>query len=53
MVREFIDIITEGNWSAHNGTDGLYRARILDACYVSATRQREVSLADDGTIIGE
>jgi predicted dehydrogenase len=50
MVREFIAAITEGNWSAHNGSDGLYRVRILDACYVSATRQREVSLADDGTI---
>ena len=35
MVREFISAITQGNWSAHNGTDGLYRARIVDACYVS------------------
>lgn len=52
LVREFIEAITAGNWSAHNGSDGLYRARILDACYVSAERGREVVLAEDGTILG-
>jgi len=50
VVREFIDTITSGDWSAHTGSDGLYRARILDACYASALQGREVPLADDGTI---
>ncbi len=52
LVREFIAAITGDDWSAHNGSDGLYRARILDACYVSAERQREVTLAEDGSISG-
>jgi predicted dehydrogenase len=53
VVREFIAAITSGNWSAHNGSEGLYRARILDACYASALRGCEVFLADDGTIVTE
>jgi predicted dehydrogenase len=51
LVREFIAVISGGDWSAHNGSDGLYRARILDACYVSAERRQEVTLAEDGTIV--
>lgn len=50
VVREFIDAITSGDWSAHTGSDGLYRARILDACYASALQAREVPIADDGSI---
>ena len=49
-VREFIAAITSGNWSANTGSDGLYLARILDACYASALRGREVPIAGDGTI---
>jgi predicted dehydrogenase len=51
LVREFIAVINGGDWSAHNGRDGLYRARILDACYASAERRQEVTLAEDGTIV--
>src|SRR5947209_4462379 len=50
-VREFIAAITSGNWSAHIDSDGLYRARIIDACYASALRGCEVPIADDGTIL--
>jgi predicted dehydrogenase len=50
VVREFIDAITSGNWAVHTGSEALYRARILDACYASALQGREVSLAEDGTI---
>ena len=49
-VREFIAAITSGNWSANTGSDGLYLAHILDACYASALQGREVPIADDGTI---
>jgi predicted dehydrogenase len=44
VIRDFIDIITSGNWSLHNGSDGLRRARIIDACYTSALQGREVIL---------
>ncbi len=44
VTRDFIDIITSGNWSLHNGSDGLRRARIIDACYTSALQGREVIL---------
>lgn len=44
VTRDFIDIITSGNWSLHNGSDGLRRARIIDACYASALQGREVIL---------
>jgi predicted dehydrogenase len=50
VVRQFIDAITSGNWAAHTGSEALYRARILDACYASALQGREVPLAEDGTI---
>lgn len=50
VVREFIAAITSGDWSAHTGSEGLYRSRILDACYASALQGQEVPLADDGTI---
>ncbi len=44
VTRDFIDIINSGNWSLHNGSDGLRRARIIDACYASAQQGREVIL---------
>ncbi len=42
VVREFIAAITNGNWSLHNGSEGLRRSRIIDACYSSAQQGREV-----------
>lgn len=42
VVREFINTISSGNWSLHNGSEGLRRARIIDACYASALQGREV-----------
>ncbi|GAC1373626.1 MAG: Gfo/Idh/MocA family oxidoreductase [Ktedonobacteraceae bacterium] len=44
VVREFIASIASGNWSLHNGADGLRRTRIIDACYASALQKREVIL---------
>ena len=44
VVRDFVNIINEGNWSAHNGTEGLRRVRVIDACYTSAQQGREVVL---------
>lgn len=43
VVREFVNVIKDGNWSAHVGRDGLYRAQIIDACYASAREGREVA----------
>jgi predicted dehydrogenase len=42
VVREFIEKITGGNWSLHHGSEGLRRARIVDACYASAQQGREI-----------
>jgi predicted dehydrogenase len=44
VVRDFIDAIRSGEWEAHNGSGGLYRTQIIDACYASAQRGREVEL---------
>lgn len=43
-VRNFVDAISGGDWSAHTGREGLRRAQIIDACYQSALEGREVSL---------
>lgn len=44
VVRNFLSAIQSGDWSSHNGTEGLRRAQIIDACYQSALEGREVSL---------
>ncbi len=44
VVREFIQRISDGNWSLYNGSDGLRRTRIIDACYASARQRREVTI---------
>ncbi|MEP7294231.1 MAG: Gfo/Idh/MocA family oxidoreductase [Chloroflexota bacterium] len=49
VVRNFIGAIRSGDWSTHNGSEGLRRARIIDACYQSALEGREVSLVSVGT----
>jgi predicted dehydrogenase len=46
VVREFVEAIRSGDWSAHVGRDGLARARIIDACYQSALEGREVEVVD-------
>ena len=42
VTQTFIERIVGGNWSQYNGSDGLRRARIIDACYTSALQGREV-----------
>ena len=44
VVREFVDVIRNGDPSQHSGRDGLYRAEIIDACYRSAELGSEVRL---------
>ena len=46
VVRNFVQNITEGNWSLHNGSEGLRRVRVIDACYTSAQQGREVVLQE-------
>ncbi len=48
VVRNFIAAIRDGNWIAHSGVEGLRRAYIIDACYASALRGHEMTLASDG-----
>ncbi len=44
VVRDFVQIISEGNWSQHNGSEGLRRVRVIDACYASAQQGHEIVL---------
>jgi predicted dehydrogenase len=46
IVRDFIDAIRGGDWTTHDGREGLYRTQIIDACYESAMRGREVLLSE-------
>ncbi len=46
VVRNFVEAIRSGDWSAHVGREGLHRTRIIDACYTSAVEGREVVLDD-------
>jgi predicted dehydrogenase len=46
VVRNFVEAIRSGDWSAHIGREGLRRTRIIDACYTSALEGREVVLDD-------
>ncbi|GCE11340.1 Gfo/Idh/MocA family protein [Tengunoibacter tsumagoiensis] len=42
VVDKFVENILSGNWSRFNGSEGLRRARVIDACYTSALQGREV-----------
>ncbi|QBD79328.1 Gfo/Idh/MocA family oxidoreductase [Ktedonosporobacter rubrisoli] len=42
VARKFVAAITEGEWSSHDGSEGLLRTRIIDACYTSAQQGSEV-----------
>jgi len=44
VIRNFLSTVRNGDWSSHNGSEGLRRAQIIDACYQSALEGREVSL---------
>ncbi len=44
VIREFVDILRSGDWSAHRGDFALHRTEILDACYRSAAEGREIRL---------
>lgn len=47
VIRRFADAVAggPGEWAKHDGSIGLTRARIIDACYRSAASGREVVLA--------
>jgi predicted dehydrogenase len=45
VIRQFVEHIRSGNWSLYTGSEGLRRARIIDACYASAQQGREVLFA--------
>jgi predicted dehydrogenase len=47
VVREFVNIIRSGDWAMHTGAQGLYRTRIIDACYASALQGREILINHD------
>lgn len=42
VIRDFVGAIRGGNWSAYDGSEGMTRARVIDACYASAKQGREV-----------
>ncbi|MBF5082989.1 Gfo/Idh/MocA family protein [Quadrisphaera sp. INWT6] len=46
VVEQFVDVVRGGPqvWKDHDGTLALERARIIDACYLSAREGREVAL---------
>jgi len=44
VIRNFVQAIRSGDWSTHNGSEGLRRAQIIEACYKSAQEGREISL---------
>lgn len=46
VVEDFVTAVRGGAgvWGEHDGSQALYRAQIIDACYQSARQQREVRL---------
>jgi len=46
VVDDFVAAVRGGSdgWGQHDGSQALYRAQIIDACYQSAQEQREVRL---------
>lgn len=45
VVRDFLDTVRSGDPSRERGQEGLTRARVIDACYASASEGSEVTLA--------
>lgn len=46
VVRNFVNTIKSGDWSSHTGSEGLRRAQIIDACYLSALQGREILIGE-------
>jgi predicted dehydrogenase len=46
VVRNFVKTIRSGDWTGRNGIEGLRRAQIIDACYLSSLEGREVRLSE-------
>ena len=42
VVRNFVQTITSGNWSLHDGSEGMRRVQVVDSCYESAKQGREI-----------
>lgn len=47
VTRQFIEQIRRGAWSEVDGSEGLRRARIIDACYTSAAQKQEIALEQE------
>ncbi|GAA4189751.1 Gfo/Idh/MocA family oxidoreductase [Microbacterium oryzae] len=53
VVETFLSHVADpSSWPTHDGSIGLSRARIVDACYASAAAGREVALGPELEIIG-
>lgn len=50
VIRGFIEAIRGGNWSAHTGSEAVRRAKIIDACYESALKGREILLNGENAV---
>lgn len=46
VVRGFVEVIRGGDWTTHDGREGLRRTRIIDACYASAAAGHEIALSE-------
>jgi predicted dehydrogenase len=46
VVRDFVDTVRTGQDPLRSGLEGLRRARIIDACYVSAEQGREIEFPE-------
>jgi predicted dehydrogenase len=44
VVEQFVDKIRSGEWHRHDGSSAAALARVVDACYRSASEQREIRL---------
>lgn len=46
VVEDFVAAVQGGEtvWAGHDGSEALYRAQVIDACYQSTQQQREVRL---------
>ena len=44
VVRNFVQVITSGDWSKHDGSEGMRRVQIVDSCYESARQGHEIAM---------
>ncbi|MBN1878029.1 MAG: Gfo/Idh/MocA family oxidoreductase [Anaerolineae bacterium] len=44
VIQHFVERIQNGDWADLDGSEGLSRAQIIDACYRSAEEKREIVL---------